>query len=99
MDPTQPGEPPPAPADSFHASRAYFCGCGRYHLTVGPVTLNLTESELVLIGRTVHAIASRRPALQARLTAALEEDGRLRRTDAGDDDGGSGSGPCDERCE
>ena len=83
MDAFGPGEGPDHPPDSFHSSRGYRCGCGRYHLTVGPVTLNLTESELVLLGRTVHALAARRPELEARLVAAVSEDDAGRRRPAG----------------
>ena len=85
MDPTSPNDGSGPPPDSFHNSRGYRCGCGRYHLTVGPVTLNLTESELVLVGRTIHALAARRPDVHARLVAAVREDDADRRRSAGGD--------------
>lgn len=67
---------------TFERSRIYFCGCGRYHLSLGPVTLDLTEAELVLLGRTVHEMAARRPELQAKLVASLYQD-HFNRQDAG----------------
>jgi len=69
----------------FGRTRVYHCGCGRYHLSIGPLTLDLSESELILLGRTVHEMASRRPELAARLATSLYQDHYLRQARAQQD--------------
>jgi len=56
---------------SFTRARVMRCACGKYHLTLGAVTLNLSEDELVLVARTIHAMAGRHPELRAKLEASL----------------------------
>lgn len=74
---TSPVHSPPA-TPPFGRSRIYYCGCGRYHLSLGPLTLDLSEDELILLGRTVHEMAAKRPELSARLATSLYQDHFLR---------------------
>ena len=57
------------------------CPHGVYGLAVGDVTLRLTEDELAALGRAIHVMAGRHPALLGKLIAAA----------VGDDRGGEGT--------
>ena len=46
---------------------------GTYHLTLGPVTLRLTEDELAFVARAIAAMAGSRPSLLAKI--AVDEGG------------------------
>lgn len=54
--------------------RLVHCAHGAYHLTVGGVTLHLTEAELALLGRAIHVMAGRKPALLEKLIAGAVGD-------------------------
>lgn len=54
--------------------RLVLCPHGAYHLNVGGVTLHLTEAELALLGRAIHVMAGRRPALLEKLIAGAVGD-------------------------
>jgi hypothetical protein len=56
--------------------RLMHCPHGAYHLTVGGVTLHLTEGELALLGRAIHVMAGRKPALLEKLIAQSIDDER-----------------------
>ena len=60
------------------AVRLVQCAHGAYHLTVGGATLHLSEAELALLGRAIHVMAGRHPALLEKLiNAALGDDARF----------------------
>jgi hypothetical protein len=63
-------------ADGGASVRLVHCPHGAYHLTVGGVTLHLTEAELALLGRAIHVMAGRKPALLERLIAQSIDDER-----------------------
>lgn len=47
--------------------RLLLCQHGRYYLTVGNVTLSLSERELAYVGRAIASMAQSRPALDGLL--------------------------------
>lgn len=47
------------------------CEHGTNYVTLGPVTLHLTDPELVLLDRTIHKLAQRQPVLQQALLEGL----------------------------
>jgi hypothetical protein len=49
--------------------RLALCPYGTFHLTLGGVTLHLTEEELAMLGRAIHVMAGRHPTLLQRLIA------------------------------
>ena len=57
------------PPGSGSPVRLLRCPHGAYFLTVGQATLHLSEEELSLVGRALHAMAGRQPTLLARLAA------------------------------
>ena len=77
----QPGERDPAErgeAASGGAERGPVrlrpCGDSGYRLTVGGATVCLSEDELALLGRAIHVMAGRRPALLEKLIAGAVDD-------------------------
>lgn len=50
------------------------CEHGTNYVTLGPVTLHLTDPELVLLDRTIHKLALREPPLREALLVALQEE-------------------------
>lgn len=50
------------------------CGCGRLHLTCGPVTLHFTRDEFVVFAESVRRLAAvaAHPSGQAAVTGAPE---------------------------
>jgi hypothetical protein len=63
-------------ADGGAGVRLMHCPHGAYHLTIGGVTLHLTEAELALLGRAIHVMAGRKPTLLEKLIArAIDDEG------------------------
>ena len=50
------------------------CVHGTNYVTMGHVTLQLSDDELVLLDRTIHKLAHREPVLQRALYRALCDD-------------------------
>ena len=69
MSPQADGDP-----DRTHGGgdpiRLAICTDGAYQLTVGGTSVRLNEADLAMLGRAIHVMAGRRPALLGKLIAA-----------------------------
>ncbi len=63
-------------ADPAAHVRVIRCAHGTTFLTLGNVTLSLSDAELVLIDRAIHKLSQRHPLLQQALFAGLVANNR-----------------------